>query len=128
MHQSTGHIRQEARRSAERAEAARSQEKSVFDRILERRKALGILAAAAVALPIYTIARGNESTTPNRTVTVHYGDTLSEIADDELQKQGIEDPTTQEINGYVTKMSSANPDEITGSAAGVGEVLELPKK
>lgn len=56
--------------------------------------------------------------------------TLSQFAEQQLEAQGIEDPSTQTINKATDMIVESNPDTITNSgssaAAEQGELLNVP--
>jgi hypothetical protein len=118
--------RPQSKNSIERARRAR---RSKFMRRFVT--PLAIAGAAGGGTVAYVTSHDGDSYHP-RTTVVHAGDTLSEIANEELQRQGDAYPTTQEINAYDQKIAEANPDKVTGSgasaSAAIGEVLTLPKK
>lgn len=131
-----GHIKLVERRSQQSLEAsqARRREKQATR---EKRQGLKFLrkhlGASVVGLCLIPAAAGYAAlakdgpTKIDKQVMVYPGDTLSEIAEDQLETQGDRDPSTQEIKDEMQKIAHHNPDDISpGGTALEGHVLEIP--
>lgn len=114
--------------SRQRREAAAKARRSK----IMRRVVAGVVSIGVGAGGGYAINHSGSDAYHPRTTIVKPGDTLSNIANSELQKQGVEDPGTEQIRQYVGEIAEANPDKVTGSidsaSAPVGDTLTLPKR
>ena len=116
-------------RRQEKEESRRTQrEKRQGFRFL--RKHLGAKVVALSLLPVAAtgfaaLAGGDERSKIGNVVTIKYGDNLSEIAEQKLIDEGIEDPSTQAITEKVEEIESDSPDLNKDNRANIGDEVVL---